>query len=209
MNVGDKLHKIAKILSLQGRDVVYRQLVSHWQDPASVVLQGYEPPTVLTDPPKGLALENFVERMMLLDSMSYLPDDILVKVDRAAMGVSLETRVPMLDHRLVEFAWSLPFNMKVRNSDSKWLLKQVLYRYVPRQIMERPKMGFGGPIDKWLRGPLRHWAEDLLDPVQMKLEGFFDPLPIQEKWQQHLSGDQNWQYLIWNVLIFQAWLRKQ
>jgi len=209
LNVGNKLHKIANILSLQGQDVVYKQLISHWQDPATVVLQGYEPPTVLTDPPEGLALDNFVERMMLLDSISYLPDDILVKVDRAAMGVSLETRVPMLDHRVVEFAWSLPFDMKVRNGDAKWLLKQVLYRHVPRQMLERPKMGFGVPIDSWLRGPLRHWAEDLLDPVQMKSEGFFDPLPIQEKWRQHLSGNQNWQYLLWDVLMFQAWLRKQ
>ena len=115
----------------------------------------------------------------------------------------------MLDHRVVEFAWSLPFDMKVRNGNAKWLLKQVLYRHVPRQILERPKMGFGVPIDSWLRGPLRHWAEDLLNPVQMKSEGFFDPLPIQEKWRQHLSGDHNWQYLLWDVLMFQAWLRKQ
>lgn len=209
MNVGDKLHKMARILSLEGQDVIYRQLLSHWPDPAAVVRNGYEPPTMLTDPSNGFGQTNFVERMMLLDTASYLPDDILVKVDRAAMAVSLETRVPFLDHRLVEFAWSLPFHMKMREGEGKWLLKQVLYRHIPRDIMERPKMGFGVPIDQWLRGPLRDWADGLLDPVRIKSEGFFNSEPIQEKWQQHLSGQQNWQYLLWDVLMFQAWLEAQ
>lgn len=206
-NPGDRLYKLANVLSLSGRDMIYLQLLSHWQDPASLVRGSHERPTVLTAPPPEINLANFVERIMLLDSISYLPDDILVKVDRAAMGVSLETRVPMLDHRVVEFAWSLPFDMKVRNGEGKWLLRQVLYRHVPKGIMERPKMGFGVPIDHWLRGPLREWAEDLLDPASMDAEGFFDPAPIQEKWRQHLSGTHNWQYLLWDVLIFQAWLR--
>lgn len=206
-NIGDKLHKLAGILGSGGQEVIYRQLLSHWQEPASLVRGGYEPPTALTAPGRALDLDNFVERMMLLDSISYLPDDILVKVDRAAMGISLETRVPMLDHRVVEFAWTLPFDMKVRDGQGKWLLRQVLYRHVPKEMLDRPKMGFGVPIDQWLRGPLRGWAEDLLDPGRMNSEGFFDPVPIHQKWRQHLSGDQNWQYLLWDVLMFQAWLR--
>ena len=206
-NMGDKLYKLAGILGSQGQEVIYRQMLSHWQDPSSLVRDGFEPPTALTHPDPALEVGNFVERMMLLDSVSYLPDDILVKVDRAAMGVSLETRVPMLDHRVVEFAWSLPFDMKVRNGEGKWLLRQVLYRHVPREILDRPKMGFGVPIDHWLRGPLRDWAEDLLEPGRMAAEGFFDPAPVQEKWRQHLSGRQNWQYLLWDILMFQAWLR--
>jgi asparagine synthase (glutamine-hydrolysing) len=207
MNVGDKLHKLAGVMGTQGQELIYRQLLSHWQDPAALVRGGYEPPTALTSLPPDLELDNFVDRMMLLDAISYLPDDILVKVDRAAMGVSLETRVPMLDHRVVEFAWSLPFDMKVRHGEGKWLLKQVLHRYVPRALLERPKMGFGVPIDQWLRGPLKAWAEDLLDPRRMDAEGFLEPGPVQEKWRQHQSGSQNWQYLLWDVLMFQDWLR--
>jgi len=206
-NVGEKLHKLAGILGSRGQEVVYRELLSHWQNPATLVRGGYEPLTALTDPERAVDLDNFVEYMMLLDAISYLPDDILVKVDRAAMGVSLETRVPLLDHRVVEFAWALPFHMKVRDGEGKWLLRQVLYRHVPKSMLDRPKMGFGVPIDHWLRGPLRDWAEDLLDPYRMNSEGFFDPAPIQEKWRQHLSGDQNWQYLLWDVLMFQAWFR--
>lgn len=206
-NPGDKLHKLANILGAQGQEIIYRQLISHWQEPALLVRGGYEPLTAVTNPEGVPELSNFVERMMLLDSISYLPDDILVKVDRAAMGLSLETRVPMLDHRVVEFAWSLPFRMKLRDGEGKWLLRQVLYRHVPKKFLDRPKMGFGVPIYHWLRGPLREWAEDLLDPVRMNADGFLDPVPVQEKWQQHLSGSQNWQYLLWDVLMFQAWLR--
>jgi asparagine synthase (glutamine-hydrolysing) len=144
--------------------------------------------------------------MMYLDTVSYLPDDILTKVDRAAMGVSLETRIPLLDHRVLEFAWTLPLSMKVRNGQSKWLLRQVLYRHVPKELIERPKMGFGIPLDVWLRGPLKAWAAELLNPARMEREGYFNSEPIQQKWGEHLSGQRNWSYYLWDVLMFQAWL---
>ena len=181
-------------------------MVSHWEAPESVVLDATEPLSALTDLDRRLDGLGDIERMMALDLLTYLPDDILVKVDRAAMGVSLETRVPFLDHRVVEFAWSLPFDYKLRDGVTKWPLREVLYRHVPRAMIERPKMGFGVPIDSWLRGPLRDWAESLISSERLAREGFFDPRPIRVKWEEHLSGRRNWQYLLWDVLVFQAWL---
>ena len=207
--VGDKLHKGAALLGSRSVADLYRGMVSHWSDPASVVLGATEPATVLTSLPPALQGLGDVERMMSLDMLSYLPDDILVKVDRAAMGVSLETRVPFLDHRVVEFAWSLPLAYQLRFGGTNWPLRQVLYRYVPHELIERPKMGFGVPIDSWLRGPLREWAETLLAEPRLRTEGYFDPAPIRQKWAEHLSGKRNWQYHLWDVLMFQSWLETQ
>jgi asparagine synthase (glutamine-hydrolysing) len=207
--LGDRLHKGAALLGNQSVAELYRGLVSHWHEPDSLVLGGHEPATVLSGAQATLTGLSEVERMMALDMLSYLPDDILVKVDRAAMGVSLETRVPMLDHRVVEFAWSLPLAYKLRHGVTKWPLRQVLYRQVPRELIERPKMGFGVPIDHWLRGSLRDWAETLLAEPRLRSEGFFDPAPIRQKWVEHLSGQRNWQSHLWDVLMFQAWLEDQ
>jgi asparagine synthase (glutamine-hydrolysing) len=202
---GDKLHKLAEILPVESPDAMYRGLVSHWKDPASFVLGASEPPTALTDRASWAKLSDFTQRMMYWDSVTYLPDDILVKVDRASMGVGLEARVPFLDHRLVEFSWRLPLSMKIRHGQGKWILRQVLYKYVPIDLIERPKTGFAIPLDQWLRGPLREWTEDLLAEKRLKDDGFFDPAPIREKWEEHLSGRRNWQYPLWGVLTFQAW----
>ena len=213
---GDKLHKGAAIMTVQSLDQLYHGMVSHWTDPQNVVRGGTEPLTPLTGL-LGPALDRLsgVERLMALDMLTYLPDDILTKVDRAAMGVSLETRVPFLDHRVVEFAWQLPLQYKLRQErgkkalTAKWALREVLFKHVPRALIERPKMGFGVPVESWLRGPLRPWAEDLLSEERLKREGYFHPAPIRKKWAEFISGQRNWQHLLWCVLMFQAWLAEQ
>jgi asparagine synthase (glutamine-hydrolysing) len=204
-NPGDKLHKVAEILAVRSPEEIYLGLVSHWKNPAQLVPGSHEPLTLLTDPARRADLPDFEHRMMYLDTVTYLPDDILTKVDRAAMSVSLETRVPLLDHRLVEFAWTLPLDMKIRHGQGKWLLRQVLYRHVPQALMDRPKMGFGVPIDHWLRGPLKDWAATLIEPGRLTRERVFDPAPIQRKWAEHQSGSRNWSYYLWDVLMFQQW----
>lgn len=204
---GDKLHKLAAIMKEHSADAIFRWLISQWQKPTDLVIGGREPVTVIWDEHLRRDLQDFTDRMQYLDTVTYLPDDILTKVDRASMAVGLEARVPLLDHRVVEFAWSQPGHRKIRDGQGKWLLRQVLYRYVPRELIERPKMGFGVPIDSWLRGPLREWAEDLLDEREMRQQGYLNPEPVQTRWKEHLSGRRNWQYALWNVLIFQQWLR--
>lgn len=207
VHVGDKMHKLAGVLGSGSSDDLYRRMVTHWDDPGQVVAGGVEPVTAL-----GSALPEIgglapTERMMVRDMLTYLPDDILVKVDRAGMAVSLESRIPFLDHRVVEFAASLPLSMKLSQGRSKRVLHDLLLRYVPNALVDRPKMGFGVPIDSWLRGPLRDWAEDLLDESRMREEGFLHPAPILAKWREHLSGRRNWQNPLWTVLMFQAWHR--
>jgi len=202
---GDKLHKAAGLFGAETCDIVYKYLVSHWQTPSEIVIDGIEPLTMLTGLTSTPDMLSNVERMMYLDIISYLPDDILTKVDRASMATSLESRVPMLDHRIVEFSSGLPLSIKRKDGQSKWPLRELLYRHVPRSMIERPKMGFGVPIDSWLRGPLRDWAEGLLDEQRLHNEGFFKPKLIREAWRDHLSGRRNMQYLLWDVLMFQAW----
>jgi asparagine synthase (glutamine-hydrolysing) len=208
-NIGDKIHKAAGVLEFSTVDELYLGLISHWDKPEAVVVNSTEPRTILTGNVSDLSYLDPVQKMMLLDLMTFLPDDILTKIDRAAMGVSLETRIPFLDHKVVEFAWRMPMKFKIRNGQSKWALRQILYKYVPKELIERPKMGFGVPIDSWLRGSLRDWAESLLDETRLLNEGFFNPEPIRQKWNEHLTGRRNWQYQLWDVLMFQTWLEKQ
>lgn len=207
--MGDKLHKGAGVLASSSADDLYLGIVSHLRSPADWVIGAQEPPTHLTGLHPDLSGLSSVERMMALDLISYLPDDILVKVDRATMGVSLESRVPLLDHRVVEFAWSLPLAYKLRNGETKWALRQLLYRHVPRALIDRPKMGFGIPLGNWLRGPMREWGEGLLNEARLRREGYFHPAPIRRMWAEHLSGQRNWMARLWNVLMFQAWLEEE
>ncbi len=204
-NAGDKAHKGAGVLASRSSAELYKGLVSHFHDPQNIVLGSREPSTQLSVLPQILTKLDDISMMMALDLVTYLPDDILAKVDRAAMAVSLETRVPFLDHRIVEFAWSLPLNIKQKNGVGKWPLREMLYRYVPQSLIERPKMGFGIPLHGWLRGPLKEWASDLLNPIILQEQGIFDPKPIDLMWKEHLSGHKNWSYHLWDILMFQSW----
>lgn len=201
-NAGDKLHKLANILDSSSQHEIYQRLISHWYGRDQLVPGAEE---LINTKKEELSEINFIEAMMYMDTLRYLPDDILVKVDRAAMAVSLETRMPFLDHRVVEFGWSLPLNMKIKNGNKKWLLQQMLQKYVPKSMIERPKMGFGVPIDQWLRGPLKEWASDLLSEGSLSKHGLLSTSRISEKWKEHLSGTRNWQHHLWDVLMFQSW----
>lgn len=205
---GEKLHKIGhRLLRPRDLDDLYVALVSEWLEPETAVHDAGEPlATIVTDRRQWPALSDGVARMMAMDAITYLPDDILVKVDRAAMASSLETRAPFLDHRVVEYAWRLPMHLKIRNGKGKWLLRELVARHVPPELFERPKMGFGIPINAWLRGPLRDWAEALLDEPRLRREGYFVPNVIRDAWHAHLQGTQALGYRLWPVLMFQAWL---
>lgn len=201
---GDKIYKIASVVRLDQPDELYRRLISHW-DPEQITPSVRETRGILWDESVRTDIPNLLDRMQFLDLVTYLPDDILTKVDRASMAAGLEARVPLLDHRVVEFAWKLPQTAKIKRGQTKWLLRQVLYRHVPRGLVERPKMGFGIPLSDWLRGPLRHWAEALLSEDRLKQTEYLDHSLVRRYWQEHLSGHRNWQYLLWNVLMFEAW----
>jgi len=207
--LADRLPKLADIINKDSGESFYHRLVSNWSAQRLDVHPYVEPSTIFDNKDFLLRLPSLSERMMYIDTMTYLPDDILTKVDRASMAVGLESRVPFLDHRVVEFSWKIPMSMKYRDRNGKWLLRQLLNRYVPRQLMERPKMGFGIPIDDWLRGPLREWGEELLKEDRIRQEGFLDHLTVRKMWCEHISGKRRWHYTMWNLLMFQAWLELQ
>lgn len=205
---GDKMYKLANVILAETPAEMYRNLVSHWNKPDSIVLGTNEPRSRLSDPSVLPNLFDVEQRMMFLDTITYMPDDILTKVDRAAMSVSLETRVPMLDHRVVEFAWSLPLDLKIKNGQGKWILRELLSKYVPKELVDRPKMGFGVPLHNWLRGPLLDWSQDLLDPIKLRNQGYFNVEAVQQKWNEHLLGKRDWHHHLWDILMFQAWLEE-
>jgi asparagine synthase (glutamine-hydrolysing) len=207
MRLGEKVYKLAERLDSIGTSGdLYRALVTEWPEWREVVTGANSLSTQLDDSSNVAGVTGSEHRMMLLDTLTYLPNDILTKVDRAAMGVSLESRVPFLDHRVFELAWRLPLGVKMRNGQGKWALRQILYKYVPSELIERPKAGFSIPLGEWLRGPLREWAETLLDESRLEREGYLNAIPIRETWRQHLSGRYDWTVRLWTVLMFQAWL---
>jgi asparagine synthase (glutamine-hydrolysing) len=205
MSYSNKFNRFVKLLNSKNEIDAYNELLAYW-DPSEIMKSETDRKVDSSSIPLSL---NAIEQMMLFDTINYLPDDILVKVDRAAMAVSLETRIPFLDYKVYEFAWQLPFQYKIRNGNSKWLLRQLLYRYVPENLIDRPKMGFGVPIDSWLRGPLKDWAADLLDERKIREQGFFKSEVISKRWNEHISGRRNWHFQLWTVLMFQQWYEYQ
>jgi len=207
---GDKAHKLGRRLTtMQDMDQFFVSLVNEWPNAEQMVVGGHIPANLLDARDCWPELKDPVARMMALDGLTYLPDDILVKVDRASMAVSLEARAPFLDRDVMEFAWCLPMSMKLRDGKGKWVLRQLLDRHVPRALIERPKMGFGIPLDQWLRGPLREWADDLLAEDRLRREGYFQPEVISRTWQSHQRGEGSYGHRLWSVLMFQAWLQAQ
>jgi asparagine synthase (glutamine-hydrolysing) len=203
---GDRLLKIAAAFGTESPERIFRNLLSHWSRPADLVVGGVERDDAWAGVQPAQSFDEFLRLMMRVDSENYLPDDILVKVDRAAMAVSLETRVPFLDHRIFEFAASLPGSLLLKGGAGKLVLRKILDRYVPRQLTDRPKTGFGIPLHEWLRGPLREWAEDLLSETALRRQGVLQVGPIRRAWEEHLSGKRAWHYQLWDVLMLVAWM---
>jgi len=203
--VGEKMHKMGRSMGAESPSGMYRSLVSVWPDPESLVVGGADLPGAFERTLQEDVSTSFLDRIMLADQMAYLPDDQLAKVDRVSMAVGLEVRVPLLDHRLVEFAWRLPPPLKISEKKGKWLLRQVLYRRVPPKLMERPKMGLSVPVSKWLRGPLRPWADALLEEARIEREGMLRVEPIRRAWSGLLRGAEENALGLWAVLMFQAW----
>ena len=205
----DKLQKLLSVFPAKDQQSFYRLMMSHWITPTNIVKGSSVPSVLLNSPQDWPQIDSFEHWMMAMDAGQYMSDDILVKVDRAAMANSLETRVPLLDHRVFEFAWQLPLHMKIRNGVGKWALREVLYRHVPKSMIERPKKGFSIPLAQWLRGPLRDWAENLLSEKRLINEGYFNPKPIRKAWEQHITGKADNALKLWSIIMFQAWLEVQ
>jgi asparagine synthase (glutamine-hydrolysing) len=201
------MHKLSsRFKSVDSLKDLYMSLVSEWQNPDEVVIGSNEPHTLLKREINMPISSKHELEMMYLDTISYLPDDILCKVDRASMSVGLETRIPMLDHRLFELAWRIPLSMKIRNGKGKWALRQVLYKYIPSELVDRPKAGFGIPIGEWLRGPLYEWSNNLLSETRLRSDGYFNVISIRKRWDEHMSGQRDWTHSLWAVLMFNMWL---
>ncbi|HIF35784.1 MAG TPA: asparagine synthetase B, partial [Candidatus Thioglobus sp.] len=209
-SMGDKAHRMSnRLKTVNSLDDMYYSLVTEgFNEDGLVNSDNFVLKTKLNNSNIVLGTMKSAHRMMLWDTLTYLPDDILTKVDRAAMGVSLETRIPFLDHRVVELAWRFPLDMKIKNGVGKWPIRQILYKYVPKELIERPKAGFAVPVGQWIRGPLREWADDLLDESRIQREGYFDPKLVRKIWEQHLSGNYDWTSRLWAILMFNSWLEE-
>ena len=205
-NLGDLMYKFLRVLKCKSLNEVYLKLTSHFDNPTEIVIESKTKDNILSNYRLELNQFDDQQKMMIFDALTYLPDDILVKLDRAAMASSLETRAPFLDHRIVEYSWKIPQSFKIQNGQGKWILRQILHKYVPKKLIERPKKGFAIPLDSWLRGPLREWAENLLNKKKLSEEGYFNSEMVIKMWQDHLSNKRNYQHKLWNILMVQAWL---
>jgi asparagine synthase (glutamine-hydrolysing) len=206
---GERIHRLAELLPCARPEDFYHSLSSHWKRPGEAMASGQEPQTLLNSPEAWPEVDNMEHWMMALNAQMYMSDDILTKVDRASMTNSLEVRVPMLDHRIIALAWRLPLDLKIRNGKGKWILREVLKRHVPPELTDHPKMGFSIPLADWLRGPLRGWAEALLDAGRLASEGYLNPRAVRNVWETHLSGKRDYATKLWCVLMFQAWLEQE